>query len=230
MMKYINLLLFVLPIFSFAQTIQVTDAEAEIDQIKRKGIATTIELDKKLVEKLWLTTLKESGRVETNKTGSITQKAISIPSISASPMNIYSTLTTSQNGTTVFIAIDLGTQLLTPGTTEYTNAKQWLYNFALKAYLEDLNLQIAEADKAVDIAVRVHDKRIEKGNSLAKSLDRSRADQQRLERQLKEAEANHLRLKADSLQNLVEQATALDEINRLRKISEEKKTKLSGLR
>lgn len=47
------------PEIVYAQKVLVKQDEVEIDQLKRKGLSTTIELDRKTVEKAWQKKLKE---------------------------------------------------------------------------------------------------------------------------------------------------------------------------
>jgi hypothetical protein len=71
---------------------------------------------------------------------------------------------------------------------------------------------------------------MEQGLDLSKNLERNRVEKVRLERMFKENLDQLLKLKTDSAQNKAEQMATLDEINRLRAISEQKKNKLKEIK
>lgn len=216
--------------YVMAQVIEVKQAETTINQIARTGVSVKIELDKKTVEKQWLKLLKSWGKVETFKQGGFQIQQAVIPTISTMPVIVYAGIDADNTGTTTFLAIDLGTALVTKDAKEFEPMRKLLYDFATELYREDINVQIAEADKAVDGAVRFHDKKMEQGMDLSKNLERNRVEKVRLERMFKENLDQLLKLKTDSAQNKAEQMATLDEINRLRAISEQKKNKLKEIK
>lgn len=156
-------------------------------------------------------------------------KSVTVPAFSANPLSIYSKIEANTLGTTVFYALDLGTEYASPGTKEFDEAKKFLHEFAVQVYREDLNLQIAEADKAVDAAVKTHDKLMEDGLLILKQIDKNAYEKQEIQLELQKNIAEMVRIKSDSAQNKLHQSNALDEINRLRKVTEEKKNKLTGI-
>jgi hypothetical protein len=210
------------------QKVSVKAEEAEIDLMRRKGLATTIELDRKTVEKAWLKKLKELGKTE-NKNGVITLRSVLVPAISEHPVTIFSRLDSDTKGTTVFYAIDLGTEYAAPGSKEFDEAKKYLHEFSVQVYREDLNIQIVEADKAVETAVKTHDKLMDDGLSITKQIENNLSEKRKINEKLQQNTAEMFRIKADSVSNKLQQSNALDEINRLRKVTEEKKNKLSGI-
>lgn len=213
---------------TFGQKVSVVPAEAEIDGLKRKGLSTTIELERKVVEKAWQKYLKNAGKVESSK-GNYTVKGGSIPSIAPGAINIYSHIDNDSHGTTIFYAIDLGTELATIGTPAYEAAQKALHEFAVQQYREDLNEQIKEADEVVDDAVRMHEKKVAQGESLQKQIERNAQEKVKLQKQLEENALDAERLKNSLTQNKIDQATALEEIKRVRQVSEGKKAKLGTI-
>ena len=213
---------------TFCQKVSVRPEEAEIDKMRRKGLATTIELDRKTVEKAWQKRLKELGKTESDK-GIYTLKSAMVPALSATPVSIFSHIEADTKGTTIFYAIDLGTEYVAPGKPEYDEAKKILHEFAVQVYRDDLNRQIEEADKAVEASVRLHDKQQEQGLSLMKQIERNQSDKAKLMLQLQQNLTEMVQLKNDSAQNKLQQSSALEEIDRLRKVSVDKKNKLGGI-
>ncbi|MES2388462.1 MAG: hypothetical protein V4543_10710 [Bacteroidota bacterium] len=211
-----------------AQKVTVRAEESEIDKMQRKGMATTIELDKKTVERAWLHRFRELGKYE-SKSGIYTIKSQVVPAIAATPVTIISRVDADVKGTTIFWAIDLGSEYAAQGKKEFEEAKKLLHEFAVQVYRDDLNRQIEEADKAVDGAVRQHDKLQESGLALMKQIERNQTDNLKLQQQMMININEKVQLKTDSAQNRLLQTTALEEIDKLRKISEEKKNKLSSI-
>ena len=211
-----------------AQRVSVLPAEAEIDGLKRSGLSTTIELERKQVEKAWNKYLKNLGKVESSK-GNYTAKAASVPSIAPGTVNIFSKVEADTRGTTIFYAIDLGTEFVTIGTPAYENARKLLHEFAVQQYRDDLNEQIKEADEVVDDAVRTHEKKVAQGENFQKQLERNAQEKIKLQKELEENARELEKLKNNIEQNKTDQATALEEIKKVRKVSEDKKSKLSSI-
>lgn len=227
-------LILILSLFGFMshgqQIATVIADEAELDGVRRKGLSVMVELDKKFVDKAYVKLLKEAGRAEVSRTGSITVKPAVLPGIPGT-MNAtaFGRTDQGQKGTRVFLAVDFGTEMLDATNKAWGEVKKYLYDFAVQLYRDDLNNQIAEADKAVDAAVRQNEDAQEQANTIKKQMERNANEKQRLVRQLKENEAELYKLKSDSVQNKIVQATTLDEISRLRKLVEDKKAKFATL-
>lgn len=213
-----------------AQSIQVNSTEKNIANAKRKVLSTTIELEKKVVERAWGKRLKEYGKLENNK-GYYAMNAVTIPPIVNAPVTLYTSVEESgEKGTAIFLFIDTGTEVLSPGSKNYEAARNFLYDFVLELYRDDMNMQISESDKAVTGAVKVHDKLVDQGDKIVNNIQKNRAEKVRLEKALIDNELDFQKLTADSTKNRLDQATAEQEINRLRNISEEKKNKLGQIK
>jgi hypothetical protein len=223
-------LLQILVLGSMAQVISVVPDEAELDGIRRKGVGVVIELDKKLIEKAYVKKLKETGKTEVNKTGSITIKPINLPSL-PSTLNATGFARADQGpkGTRVFLAIDLPTEPIALGHPAWEELKKFLYDFALQCYRDDLNTQISEGDKAVDAAVKLNESSTEEGHDIKRKIERNQVERTRLLQQMSENESELLKLKGDSVQNKIIQISTFEEIQKLQKIVEDKKTKLGNL-
>lgn len=215
---------------AFAQPkVQVQPDEAELDGVRRKGMSVMVELDRKLVDKFWIRKMREAGKADLSKTGSLTVRPASLPGLDGLTATAFARTDQGEKGTRVFLAVDLGTEVVDTKHSSWESLKKYLYDFAISVYRDDLNNQIAEGDKAVDQAVKTHESSVEDGISLRRQIDRNATEKQRLIRLLKENEVELYKLKADSTQNQINQQAALNEIQRLRRLVEEKKNKLSTL-
>lgn len=227
-----NLLLFSLFVslgVAQAQKVSVQTAETEIEGLKRSGLSTTIELERKQVEKAWNKYLKSvCKKVESSK-GSYIAKGANIPEIAPGNINVFSKVDADTRGTTIFYAIDLGTEYIAQGTPAYEAARKILHEFTVQQYRDDLNEQIKEADEVVDDAVRTHEKKMAQGENLQKQIERNAQEKIKLQKELEENAENAEKLKKSIEQNKIDQATALEEIKKVRKVSEDKKTKLSTI-
>jgi hypothetical protein len=225
----VTVLLFV-SMLSMAQNkgLDVSKTERSIGQLSHEGLSIVIELDCKSVEKAWLKKLKEYGKVESAKGGYWEVKIAATP-FSQSAVWIGTTIQQRQVPVGCEVFWTFGSQdkpsQLTP--TDQKEAEKILKDFALECYRQDLNQQIAETEKAIESAVKQHDGKAQAAESIRRSLDRNRNEKARLETQFIENGSNYLRLKSDSLLNKEEEAGVLIEIDRLRKIAEEKR---NGLR
>ncbi len=228
-MKYIlSTFLSLLALVSLAQTVTVGPDEAELDGIRRKGLSVLVELDKKVVDKAWIKKLKEAGRADVSKTGSITVRPAVLPGIAgAMGATAFGRTDQGPKGTRVFLAVDLGTEVVDAAHNAWEELRKYLYDFAQQSYRDDLNAQITEADKAVDGAVRQNESAQDEAQSIKRQIERNANERNRLIRQMKENEAELYKLKADSVQNRINQSATFDDIQRLRKIVEDKKAKLA---
>lgn len=218
-----------LPYLALAQPkVEVKDDEAELDGVRRRGMSVWVELDRKLVDKAWVKKLREAGRADISRTGSLTVRPAALPGV-PQPATAFARTDQSEKGTRVFLAIDLGTEPMANTHPGWPDLKKYLYDFAISAYRDDLNAQIAEGDKAVDQAVKGHETTVDEGLYVKRQMERNLTEKQRLIRLMKENEVEFFKLKADSTQNKINQQAALDEIQRLRQAVESKKNKLGTL-
>jgi hypothetical protein len=101
-----------------------------------------------------------------------------------------------------------------------------LYDFSLELYRSDIRRQITEAERVVILAVKAHDKRSREGDDLKDRLKRNRREKIRLLEEIDQNARNLQLLLGDSVRNAAEKETALEEIQKVRKIAEERKQKL----
>ena len=188
------------------------------------GQAVQVELERKSVERAWVKQLKELGRVDQNK-NQIEIKNVILPEIQGE-VRILSLLNTTLEGTQIFWVILHGNEAIKAGTTEFSAASKFLYDFVLSLYRDDVNKQIADADKTVEESVERHDRKVKESLEIARNLQRNRSDRIRFQKQLEENGINFQRLKGDSIQAELDKTETIKEIDKLRKISEEKKNKL----
>lgn len=186
-MKYLILLLltFFLTISFSAQSqksVEVVSGHAQVLQVDRQGMQVTIGLDEKFVTKNWLQKLKEYGKVESEKGGYVIHGA-AIPGITQAS-TIYSTVFSGKTGTVVFWAIDMGDGYVTENHTHYVHAKNKLKEFALSAYIADINVQIAAAEATLNSSVKNQEKLSKQGESLKNDAQKNVKEKADLEKKL----------------------------------------------
>lgn len=221
---FIGLLAFLFCFEAFGQKPSYTSDEETVAGRTLKGQSTFINLDKKSIDRIWLKKLKELGKPEAIQ-GDYQIKIAVVP-FSSTSLQIYSKLTSTNGGTRIFWSLDNGEQAFDEKSSYWTSAGQFLVAFGIDCYRQDLNNQIAEADKSVESAVKLHDARQKNREVLLRDIERNRTEKLRLEKQLVENAQQLLKFKADSSQNKAEIDGSLAEIDRLRKIAEDKKNKL----
>ncbi len=200
----------------YAQKISVNSAEERVDGTPRTGLSTVVILEQQDIEKAWVKHLKEYGKVEAKNGNYIVDKVI-IPSISTSSVKLYSTTIASKEGTKIFLAVDLGKEYVTSATErEYTATQKILHDFAVKAYRDDINVQIADAEKALANSVKNQEKKFKDSQTLATNLEKNRQQKVQLEEQLKKNADENVQLLQLTEQNKLDQKAAAEDVEKMK--------------
>ena len=202
----------------FSQKVSVYETKRNVDGEFRPGMATVILLDQMFVDKLWSRTLKEFGKVSTRKGYLLLEQAI-MPQVSANPVKIYATLGKSATqGIEAWWCIVKDGEALTPSkTADYKEAEKLLADFARKCYIEDINKDIEQAEKALMTTVKAYEKKISEGQNLEKQLSRNLADSIVLVQKTMENVSQREQLRKDLNQNGKDQELANQEVEKMRK-------------
>lgn len=227
LLSFLSIAILITGLQAFAQKVTVLYDSFEADQIKRQGLFIDLELPRKNLEKAWQRKLKEIGKLETSRSGTLTIRGALNPTFSPGSFNLYSKIDNLPLGCRIFLAVDRGTEFVKPESEGFEEIRRWMYEFGIQQYRDDINLQIAELEKSIDVSVRTHEKQQDEGSSIKRGLEKNISEKSRLLRLLKENEVERYKLKADSTQNSIDQASSLEEISRLRKVMEDKRFKLS---
>lgn len=226
----LSVLFYTAPNISIGQNIEVIPAFGTIKEKSVKGFVVCLELDVKSVENRWYTYLKSLGRFDSPERLAMVGLGIMLPSVSNDAIDFYSKITVSPRCVQVFMGATRAGLAEELEETQAEHIKRLLSEFALEQYRQDIINQIREADRVVNLAVKAHDKRTSEGNSIHSKLKKNRQERERYFKNLEENANQNKKLKADSIQNSADMEAALDEINKVRAISEEKKTKLGQLK
>lgn len=229
MTRLVALSLFLIAVLSMsarAQTVNVAPEVREVEGLRRKGMTALIEMDKKTVEKAWMKYLKDFGKVETWKSGAAVVLGTNQTQPDYKGLDLVSRVDATQQGTKIFLSLGAKGDYVEPGTELYDKAKAQLQGFCKQVYRDDINTQIEAAEKFVDIASRTHDKTVQMGEQLKRQVEKNQEEQTKLQKELEEKKAEAEKLKAEIQQNKIDQEAALEEIRKVRKIAEDKKTRL----
>lgn len=213
--------------FVLAQKPTVSEGQEILNDITRTGMFTVVNLDNKTLDKAWEKKLKEYGKVSSSK-GIYTITGAEIPGVTSKPAQVYSVVKKEKNGTKIWWAIDLGTSFVTSSTNSgaYSGASKILSDFAIASYKEDINIQIAEAEKELGKTVKEYEKEVTNGQNLAKSVERNKQEKAALEQKLID-NANELKqLEKDIQTNKTDQEKAASEVEKMKKAVEVVKSKL----
>ncbi len=228
-MKQIIILLAFLNIIHFSNAqkrVSVSEKELTVEKIRRTGLSTTLEADKKLTSNLWRKQIKEYGKV--SKSGGVMIIDVAkIPSISAKPVKVYTTVQSSGKGAMVWMAIDLGDAFVVSGNSKFSAAERLLKEFGVKVYKEEIQLEIKEAEKAVNEAVKRKEKRVKEGEELQSDLVRNADEKKKLEQEIKDNASQKVQLEKDVEQNKKDQVAADEHIAKMKKALELTKDKLN---
>lgn len=210
-----------------AQKITVSEGQEVIDGITRTGLYTVINLDSKTVEKAWEKRLKDFGKVSSSK-GVYTITGAEIPGVTSKPAQVYSIVTKDKNGVKVWWAIDLGTSFVTSShnASAFSGAQKVLSDFAASCYREDINTQIAEAEKELSKTVKNYEKEVKTGEDLVKSVEKNKQEKAALEQKLVDNKNELQNLEKDIETNKGDQRKAAEEVEKMKKAVEIVKSKL----
>lgn len=223
-----------------AQQFQVSESELEIKGVPRKGQRILIELDSKEVEKAWENHLREkAGKIvmplalpknQVDKGVSVLEKA-RIDTISKTPLRIISKVEATEAGTAVWWTLDLGhTYVSREGTPEqYAAAEGFLQHFARKVYRQDMQQQVAEAEKVLHQAQQEQARVVRQADDLKRSLERNAQRKLELEAELARNARELAQLQAEVENNQKQQQAAIGEVESLKKAVEVVKAKASAM-
>lgn len=173
-------LCFLLSYLSEAQT--VLPGKQEIEKANFEGLYVTTKIDEKYLGKYWEEYLKQFGKVNSSRGGVYRAATASIPSISSSPINLASQVSSKKSLSQVFIYLDLGNgSYVTQGTKGYAEAELFLKKFAEDAILYD-DARVAE--EAMKESEKNFSKLTRKGESLKKDIEKTEKELVNLKKDL----------------------------------------------
>lgn len=225
---------------AYAQQFQVTESELEIKGVPRKGQRILIQLDSKEVEKAWENHLREKvGKIvmpialpknQVAKGVSVLEKA-RIDTISPTPLRIISKVEATEEGTAVWWTLDLGHTYVSREATprQYAAAEGFLQHFARKVYRQDMQQQVAEAEKVLQHAQQEQNQVVRHADELKRNLDRNAQRKQELEAELARNAKELTQFQAEVENNQKQQQAAREEVENLKKAVEVVKAKASAL-
>ncbi|GGK59601.1 hypothetical protein GCM10011405_04670 [Rufibacter glacialis] len=229
---------------AWAQRPAVEEAEVAVNGISRKGQRLLVQLDSKVVEKAWAAYLKETagGAVKgpsllpTTKAqagkGIYTVDKASLDSISSNPLRIVSKVEATKGGTAVWWSLDMGNAYLGQKETpkEWARAEAMLQQFARNLYRQDVQLQVADAEKVVLNTQAKADQVVREANEIQTRIAKNQQKKLELEAALV-ANAQELeQLKKEAEDNLKLQAANKKEIENMRHAVELVKAKLDKIK
>lgn len=224
----LSLLIFSIPVYS--QLINVEEATGTIREKNLKGFSVCIELDVKSVESGLSKFVRSLGKFEKAERNAWQSENLMVPSITSDAIDFFARLTVSPRCIQVFMgALRTGTKEAIANEAS-ENLRKMLYDFSLELYRSDIRRQITEAERVVNLAVKAHDKRTREGEDLKDRLKRNRREKVRLLEDIDINAKNLQTLLSDSVRNAAEKETALEEIDKVRKIAEERKQKLGTVK
>ena len=214
---------------TFSQKVIVSEASEKIGETQHTGMSITLKLSQKMVENGWEKFLKDHGKYE-HKKGEYTQLAGSYKEIDVVPLRTLSKILTSKDGSvTVFWAIDLGNEYISPKSNKWAAAEKLLHDFGVSMYIQDVNQQVKEAEEAVADASKKQERKLRDGENLVKKVDSNKEEKLRLEQKLKDNAQELINLQKAQEQNKLDQAEAAKEVERMKKAVEVTKQKLKSI-
>lgn len=151
-----------------AQT--VLPGKHDIDKSTFEGLYVTTKIEEKYLGQYWEAYLKQYGKVSSSRGGVYRSPAADISTISSSPINLSSQVSSKKGLSQVFIYLDLGNgSYITQGTKGYAEAEAFLKKFAEDAILYD-DARVAE--EVMKDSEKTFSKLTRKGESLKKDIEK----------------------------------------------------------
>jgi hypothetical protein len=208
-MKKIGGLLIILLISlnSFGQNYktQVDEHTGKVQKIDHIGLAIYLDLDKSIVKDAWKKELKGFGKVGIEK-GTYILEAAHFPAATAGTCRILSQISTTGNGTRVWLSINTGDGKVKRDSKGYNGTKNFLEDFAKSMYRADIERQITEAQKAVENAQKAQKKLTSSAETLVVELQKNADEKIALE----EAFGQNKLDQEQSLENVTQMEKALE--------------------
>ncbi len=222
-MKIINLFIvsMLLHVSGIAQEVKitVTEGKRKIEGYDMKGASAKVLFDFTTTESALLKELKKYGKVEKNRPPYVVIGA-SIPSFSSDLIDVYAELTSETGATSIWI-----------GTKQNAkNVKEFVYNFCLDMYKKDLETQISEAESVILNTNKEYQRKITGGEKLQADLEDNKKEKLKLEQSLQQNGIEKIELEKAIEQNKLDKAALLTEVEKVKKVVEAKKLKLSQLK
>ena len=163
-----------------AQT--VLPGKQDIDKSTFEGLYVTTKIEEKYLGQYWESYLKQYGKVSSSRGGVYRAPSASISSVSSSPINLSSQVSSKKGLSQVFIYLDLGIgSYVTQGTEGYAAAESFLKKFAEDAILYD-DARVAE--EAMKESEKSFSKLTRKGESLKKDIEKTEKELANLKKDL----------------------------------------------
>jgi hypothetical protein len=220
-----------------AQTVTVNEVKEQVMGDKVDALKTVLVIaDSRKVEKQWTDYLKNFGKVSSDAGMLIVEEAIingiSASVTSTSAITCYSRVTLKEEGTEVWWAIKDGDKFIGPNvkSTKFQRAKKLLHQFGVDIYVNEINEDIAEADRVINNAAKEYDRLLRISTNLDKRLEKNRYEKIKLEEKLVENINDSTQIMLQMQQNSTDQENALKEIEKLKQARESIRARLEDVK
>ncbi len=230
---YLIVLLFVWPLFTKAQTVIVKEETARVEGQEVPGISATLEVnDAREVQKLWMNQFKSYGRVN-ERDGMFVVNEATIPKISMnSPARTFSRILLTEGGTQVWWGIEFGEAFVGPDhhPSKMAAAKEALHQFGVDVYVNEVNKEISDAERAIQVEVKNYESLVKSGENFSEEFEKNHLQKLKLEERLVQNRIDSVNISNLIGQNKIDQTESLEEIEKLKQAKELIKAKLERIK
>lgn len=169
---------------SMAQT--VSPARQTVDKTEMAGLNLATSIPEKYLKDYWASYLSKYGKVKSKKGVQTLEKAY-IPDISKNSLNLSSTITSSRNISTIFLAVQDGaTSISSASDAGYLETEQFLKQFLTYATAqEELRLVKEDFSKTQDEQKKL----VKEKDRLIKDIEKTEKELQKLRDELVKKDA-----------------------------------------
>lgn len=211
----------------YAQKVVPAETSRTIAGKVVKGNSINILLDAQTIEKAWTKYLKEFGKLEKKSGFMVISNAVS-PRISSLPLTLFATSDPLSGGLSLWWGfLPAADSLPALSNDAHREASFILKEFGKSLYIDDINKDIEQAEKALQTTVKQYEKSATTGSSLEKSYNKNLGDSVTLVQKTLENTLQREQLRKEISSNKADQEAALAEIEKMKKARDLIKEKLS---
>lgn len=183
----------------------------EFDKIKKPGLYTLLNIDKKYIDKGWRFKLAEFGKVVVTREV-YTVNSAAMPTISENPINLVTKVTTQKGKTLVFMSMNLQDSLFVDAQhPKYAEAEKIMNSFIKLMEWEE---SVRKAEDEYNDVVKAQDKTIRQGERLVDKIESNKKEKEKILKKIDENKDEYSKLNEELPKAQDEQKLTIEELDK----------------
>ena len=183
----------------------------EFDKIKKPGLYTLLNIDRKYVEKGWRFKLAEFGKVVVTREV-YTVNSAAMPTISENPINLVTKVMTQKGKTLVFMSMNLQDSLFVDSQhPKYAEAEKIMNSFIKLIEWEE---NVRKAEEEYEDVTKAQEKIIRQGERLVDRIESNKKEKEKILKKIEENKDEYTKLNEELPRAQDEQKQATAELDK----------------